>query len=84
MISGHVQGIWFRVNTEERANKLNIKGWIRNNPDGTVEAIFEGEESKLKEVLGFCKHGPEAARVDKIEEEWSNCRSKFKEFEIKY
>ena len=53
MIHGQVQGILFRANVEEMAQSLQITGWVRNNPNGTVEAVFEGEENNLKKILEF-------------------------------
>ena len=55
IITGRVQGVFFRHHTKKLAKKLNFMGWIRNNPDGTVELIAEGEEEKLKQLIEFCK-----------------------------
>lgn len=66
IIYGKVQGVWFRATTKEKADKLGIKGWVRNTLDGNVEAIFEGEEKKIKEIIEWCNHGPPLAKVDDI------------------
>ena len=48
LISGKVQGVWFRANTKEKARQLDIKGWVRNLPDGRVEAVFQGEKGMVE------------------------------------
>ena len=53
-ISGKVQGVWFRLNTKNKADDLKINGWVRNTNDGKVEAIFEGEEEKLHKIINWC------------------------------
>jgi acylphosphatase len=67
IIYGKVQGVGFRNFIFLHAKKLNVKGYIKNNPDGTVEAIFEGDEDNIKKMIELCKKGPERARVDKID-----------------
>ncbi|KAA0011009.1 MAG: acylphosphatase [Thermoplasmata archaeon] len=66
-IRGKVQGVWFRAHTKEMADKLSLKGWVRNLPDGSVEAVFEGDENSIKEIISWCHHGPPLARVSKVE-----------------
>ncbi|MGQ9530259.1 MAG: acylphosphatase [Candidatus Bathycorpusculaceae bacterium] len=83
-VSGMVQGVFFRSETRHEAKKRSVKGWVRNLPDGRVEAIFEGEEEKVKELISFCKHGPPGARVTNVEVIWEDYRGEFKDFEIKY
>ena len=70
IIKGRVQGVFFRSETRELANKHNVSGWIRNNTDGSVEAVFEGSEESLKELLMWCEEGPSGARVEHIEINW--------------
>ena len=67
VVSGLVQGVFFRDSTRREAERLGIAGWVRNVDDGTVEAVFEGEASAVEDMLGFCRRGPERARVDKVE-----------------
>ena len=66
IIHGRVQMVAFRYSTRRKANSLGITGWVRNNSDGTVEAIFEGEEDKLKEILEYCHKGPMLAKVTNL------------------
>jgi len=81
-ISGRVQGVWFRQSTKNTAEQYGITGWCRNNPDGSVEAVFEGEESSVKNILSWCKTGPELAQVDNLQIEWENATGEFSRFEI--
>jgi acylphosphatase len=67
IIYGKVQGVGFRNFVFLHAKKLNIRGYVKNNPDGTVEAVFEGEEDNINKMIELCKRGPERARVDKID-----------------
>ena len=66
-IYGKVQGVWFRANTKEMADKLGLCGWIRNLPDGGVEAVFEGDEKMVEKAIEWCHHGPPLARVEKVD-----------------
>jgi len=83
MIKGYVQGVFFRARTEERAKQLGLTGWVRNIPEG-VEAVFEGADDKVKEMLEFCKHGPRGARVTSIEVKEEKYRGEFDSFTIAY
>ena len=72
VVSGRVQGVFFRDSTRRRALSLGVGGWVRNNPDGTVEAAFEGDEEKVESMVRFCRDGPGRAiveRIDEVEEE---------------
>lgn len=84
LIHGKVQGVNFRWATYEKALQLNLTGWVRNTPNRKVEAVFEGEEEDLKEMLEFVKKGPTPARVRAVEEEWSDATGNFPEFTIEY
>lgn len=66
VISGRVQGVFYRGWTEERAGRLGIAGWVRNRSDGTVEAVFSGPGEAVDRLLAECRQGPPAARVDDI------------------
>lgn len=66
-IRGRVQGVFFREETRRRAESLGIDGWIRNLPDGSVEAAFEGEAERVESMVGWCKRGPRGAMVESIE-----------------
>ena len=66
-ISGNVQGVFFRSNTESKASELGLRGWVRNLGDGRVEAVFEGPEDKIDEIVEWCRTGPIGARVENVE-----------------
>lgn len=68
IVHGRVQGVAFRAATRSQAVALGAGGWVRNRPDGTVEAVFEGNPETLRTLLGFCRRGPRFARVERIEE----------------
>lgn len=84
LISGRVQGVWFRASTKKKADELGIHGWVRNTSDGKVEAVFEGEEEKINEMIKWCHTGPPLARVEKIEVKKQKPTNIFKEFSILY
>jgi acylphosphatase len=68
-IRGRVQGVFFRAEARARAESLGLTGWIRNAPDGSVEAEFEGNEERVESMLGWCRRGPSGANVDDVEVE---------------
>ncbi|MCX7982404.1 MAG: acylphosphatase [Syntrophales bacterium] len=84
LISGRVQGVFFRAETQRVAEKLGIKGWVRNTKDGKVEAVFEGEEEKLEEMLTWCRRGPSLARVTEVEVKEEPFSGTFDDFRITY
>ncbi len=67
LIRGRVQGVFFRGWTEEQAVRRGLSGWVRNNPDGTVSALFIGPRAVVDDMLEACREGPRAGRVDKID-----------------
>ena len=81
---GHVQGVCFRVDSRRQARILGLKGWCRNNHDGTFELTAEGEESELKELIKWCRQGPSSAVVDDIKVIWEEYTAEFETFSIKY
>lgn len=66
-ISGLVQGVGYRIWTKTEADKLNLKGWVRNLPDGKVEAVFQGTTSAVMEMVKLCHQGSSFAQIDNIE-----------------
>jgi acylphosphatase len=66
-VHGAVQGVFFRDSTRRRAESHGVAGWARNCPDGSVEAVFEGEAEAVEQLVEFCRRGPSRARVDRIE-----------------
>ena len=83
-VAGRVQGVFFRSETKHNADRHNVKGWIRNLPDGRVEAVFEGEKEGVQKLIEFCKHGPPSARVTNVELTWENYTGEFASFKMKY
>lgn len=83
-ISGRVQGVLFRDRMRAMANKFNVFGWVRNLSDGRVEAVVEGEEKDVFNLVEWAKRGPILARVDKVEIEEEEYRGEFNKFEIRY
>ncbi len=83
IISGRVQGVFFRVETRNQAIKKNIAGWVRNMADGRVEAFFEGEKEDVEKLIVFCKKGPQGAQVTKVDLYWEEYTGKFTGFNIK-
>ena len=66
IISGKVQGVWYRASTKQKADELGIFGWVRNMANGNVEAVFEGEKESLDEMIAWCWIGPARAQVSDI------------------
>jgi acylphosphatase len=73
-IRGVVQGVNFRYFTRRTALEHHLTGWVRNLPDGDVEAVFEGKESDVRKVIDWCHEGPSGARVDEILIDWEDYR----------
>jgi acylphosphatase len=67
VVSGRVQGVGFRAATRSRAEAQGVAGWVRNLPDGSVEAAFEGDPAAVEALVGFCREGPRLARVERLE-----------------
>ncbi len=84
IISGIVQGVYYRASTRDAAQRLGLKGWVRNMPDGKVEAVFEGPKDKLLKVIEWCHEGPAGARVTHIDEKWDDYTGKFGSFDVRY
>lgn len=82
VVSGRVQGVFFRYNTRIKAESLGIKGFVRNRFDRTVEIVAVGDENPLSEFVKFCKKGPEHAHVDKIDIEEIEPDENYENFEI--
>lgn len=66
VITGRVQGVWFRAWTRDEARALGLTGWVRNEADGSVRALFCGPQAAVAEMLERCRHGPPMARVDAV------------------
>ena len=68
-VRGRVQGVFFRVETRDRARSLGLSGWVRNSTDGSVEAVFEGEAERVQSMVDWCGRGPAGASVDSVDVE---------------
>ena len=84
MISGHVQGVWYRASAKDIACRLGLTGFARNEPDGRVYIEVEGSAEVLEEFISWCKKGPPLARVDQVEIQKENRLKGFRLFEIRY
>ena len=82
VVSGKVQGVCFRVSTLEIAQSLNLRGFVKNLPDGTVEIEAEGSRISLEDLAQWCRHGPPQATVDHVAVTWSAASEQFRTFTI--
>lgn len=82
IISGDVQGVGFRSLIKSQAQKLGLTGWVKNRTDSAVEAVFEGDEVKLAEIVELCHSGPEIAWVEEVKLKEEEYLGEFSEFEI--
>ena len=67
VVSGRVQGVFFRTSCLDRASELGVTGWVRNRPGGDVEAVFEGSDEYVERMIAWCREGPPFAHVDRVE-----------------
>jgi len=70
VVAGRVQGVWFRGSMQDEAERLDVVGWVRNRPDGTVEAEAEGAREAVDALIDWARHGPRGARVTDVDVEW--------------
>ena len=71
-VRGMVQGVFFRVETRDRARSLGLSGWVTNARDGTVRAAFEGDDERVASMVDWCGRGPRGAHVDNVEVAWTD------------
>lgn len=83
LLSGRVQGVWFRANTKEKAEQLDLKGWVRNLSNGRVEIVFEGKKEVIEKAIEWCHHGPSFAKVKKVEIKWKEPEG-YEDFKVLY
>lgn len=81
-ISGRVQGVWYRASTKDQADKLRLTGWVRNTSKGDVEAVFEGEERRVDEMIAWCHRGPRFAQVADVNVKHEPFADEFRGFAI--
>lgn len=83
LIRGRVQGVYYRASMLQEAQKLGLTGWVRNRPDGSVEAVAEGPRSQLEKLISWCWKGPPGAKVSRIDPQWLAAQYSEREFSIK-
>ena len=82
VLSGRVQGVGFRQHAVEVAHRYGVTGWVRNLPDGRLEALAEGEKEAVDSLPARCKHGPRLARIDEMKVNGEPHRGEFVDFRI--
>ena len=83
-ISGRVQGVFYRSNTKGQAHILGVSGFVKNLPDGRVEAVFEGEEVLVNQIISWCRNNPGLSWVQDMQVEWEKPTGEYIIFEIRY
>jgi len=83
LLSGRVQGVFFRAETQEAARRNGVSGWVRNTSDGRVEAVFEGRDEDVDRMVQWCRNGPPNARVDDIRVQEGTYTGEFDGFSIR-
>lgn len=82
-VSGNVQGVFFRDSTRQKAEELGLSGWVKNTPDGRVEAVFEGPTDEVRQMVDWCENGPSQADVDDVEVEYGEAEGDSESFEVR-
>jgi acylphosphatase len=82
-VTGEVQGVFFRDSTRQRAEELGLSGWVKNLPDGRVEALFEGPTERVREMIEWCEQGPPHAAVEEVETEYETSKGDLERFEVR-
>lgn len=80
LISGKVQGVWYRHSTVVQAKRLNLTGWVCNLPDGRVEVVAEGTTEALQQLVAYCHEGPPLAHVQEVQVHWDTATGEFSDF----
>ncbi len=83
-VYGEVQGVGFRAWIARKALKLNLKGYVENQPDGHLLLVVEGDRASVERLIEECRRGPPLARVEKVDVTWSEYTGEFEEFEVRY
>jgi acylphosphatase len=84
VVRGDVQGVGFRYFVQRRADELGLRGWVRNNDDGTVEVVAEGEKPRLEQLEQALEQGPRMARVDRVDVQWSSGTGGLDRFDLAF
>lgn len=84
IVSGRVQGVFFRAETQKAAQGFGVAGWVRNRPEGTVEAVFEGADRDVHKAIAWCRTGSPMARVSDVQVRWEDYTGEFSAFDVTY
>lgn len=84
IISGRVQGVYFRAETQRAAQRIGVTGWVRNKRDGSVEAEVEGAKKDVMALIDWCRSGSPLSRVDNVEVTWGGYRDALDAFEVRF
>ena len=84
IVIGRVHGVFFRMETKRAADGAGVYGWVRNKRDGTVEALFEGDEGSVSAVVEWCKKGPPLSIVNSVDIKWEDYTGEYGDFEITF
>jgi acylphosphatase len=84
LFRGKVQGVFFRANTEGKAQELGLTGWVKNLPDGTVESVFEGPKEVIEKAIEWCSTSQPHAKVTDVEIGWEECTGEYSSFDVRY
>ena len=84
IITGRVQGVFYRATTKNKAEQLGLTGWVKNTSDGRVKALFEGEENAVHEMITWCHQGPRSANVTDVTVDYTKYLGEFNDFSITY
>jgi acylphosphatase len=84
IVEGRVQGVWFREGTRREAERLGVRGWVRNRREATVEVVAEGPKENVRKLVEWCHHGPPSARVTRVHETSEIFQGEFASFEVVY
>lgn len=83
VVSGRVQGVYFRASTREAAARFGVRGYVRNLPDGRVEAVLQGDNAAVERVVAFMRQGPPGSHVEAAEVEWRPAMEAFDGFSVR-
>lgn len=84
LISGNVQGVFFRSTVQHLATATGVSGWVKNLPDGKVEAVLEGDRASIDHMLGFMRDGPPGAEVTNVKVSWQDYKGDLSGFQIRF
>ena len=83
LVHGQVQGIGYRITLRQEAGQHQVKGWVRNREDGSVEAVLQGEHTAVEQVIDWARRGPSGAKVRKVDVDWVPPDTSWQDFEIR-